>query len=108
MKDRARLIFLVYFIHISYVHLLKDKGILFDRCFFVGKGFTGSISQFNVFTGHVANSTSEKCFNNVTGDVISWKVFEEILAPGVLVNVPSECDGAYVFLCHANWFIFPV
>ena len=73
---------------------------LIPRCFFVGKGFTGSISQFNIFTGHAANSTSEKCFNNVTGDVISWKVFEEILAPGVLVHVPSDCDGKYVLFMY--------
>lgn len=62
----------------------------------LGSGFTGRISQLNIFDKDTEELPFKSCMNNEMGDILSWKDFEELAASGIFIDVPSDCDGNYV------------
>ncbi|CAC5354905.1 unnamed protein product [Mytilus coruscus] len=58
----------------------------------LGGGFTGRISQLNIFDKDTELLPFKSCTSNAMGDILSWKDFEELVAPDIFIDVPSDCD----------------
>ncbi|XP_033732288.1 sushi, von Willebrand factor type A, EGF and pentraxin domain-containing protein 1-like isoform X2 [Pecten maximus] len=56
-----------------------------------GISFEGTISQLNVFTESVSLAT-ERCSNDVSGDVFGWRSVLNATMNDAFVQIPSLCD----------------
>ncbi|XP_063419373.1 sushi, von Willebrand factor type A, EGF and pentraxin domain-containing protein 1-like [Mytilus trossulus] len=58
----------------------------------LGGGIEGRISQLNIYSKPVKFVKAQKCFGSMTGDILSWKEFEDVLQDDIYVHIPSDCD----------------
>ncbi|OWF51465.1 sushi, von Willebrand factor type A, EGF and pentraxin domain-containing protein 1-like [Mizuhopecten yessoensis] len=56
-----------------------------------GISFEGTISQFNIFTESIPLAT-DKCSNDMSGDVISWRSILNATMNDAFIQIPSVCD----------------
>lgn len=62
---------------------------------FSGGGIEGRISQLNIYSKPVKSMKAHKCFGSTSGDILSWKEFEDVLQDDIYVHIPSDCDGKF-------------
>ncbi|XP_060077180.1 sushi, von Willebrand factor type A, EGF and pentraxin domain-containing protein 1-like [Ylistrum balloti] len=64
-----------------------------------GTSFEGTISQLNVFTESNPLVT-DRCFNDATGDVVSWRSILNATMNDAFIQIPSVCDD--IKECDSN------
>ncbi|CAG2208152.1 unnamed protein product [Mytilus edulis] len=69
----------------------------------IGRGFTGRISQLNIFDKDTELLPFKSCLNNEMGNILSWKDFEDLVAPDIIIDVPSDCDVDGEWGEWGNW-----
>ncbi|CAG2227187.1 unnamed protein product [Mytilus edulis] len=67
-----------------------DGAESFQHC--QGGGIEGRISQLNIYRKPVKSVKAHKCFGSMTGDILSWKEFKDVLQDDIYVHIPSDCD----------------
>ncbi|CAC5416422.1 unnamed protein product [Mytilus coruscus] len=58
----------------------------------LGRGIEGKISQLNIYSKPSKALNAHKCFGSMTGDILNWKEFEDVLQDDINVHIPSDCD----------------
>ena len=74
---------------------------------FLGNGFVGTISQFNL----VSKSTYDANRNlfascnseQIPSDLVDWNEFAYSSLINSYINVPSRCDGEFITWCLNEW-----
>ena len=102
------------------IYIEQENLLLFEICsklknfflyLFLGNGFVGTISQFNV----VSKSTYDANRNlyvscnseQIPSDLVDWNEFAYSSLINSYINVPSRCDGEFITCFLNKWpFIY--
>ncbi|KAL3870939.1 hypothetical protein ACJMK2_038967 [Sinanodonta woodiana] len=57
-----------------------------------GAGFSGSVSQVNIWSSEKYIASDKRCFNTYVADILSWYEFATANLTGSILQIPSECD----------------
>lgn len=57
-----------------------------------------SISMVNIWDGEKFKERyRHRCFSSEVGNLVSWKQMEESQLFGAYIQIPSQCDGKFLY-----------